>query len=102
MTSASKPTRQKTQCSKCGSFKVARVIYGMVDFDDRLEKLEEQGRVVLGGCSITGNDPKYECTDCGIGFYKRPTGIDPNWTGAIGVTGDDTLTTISVNRVSYE
>ena len=87
--------RNKTQCSKCDSFKVARIIYGMPDFTDRLEKLEEQGKIVFGGCSISGNDPKYECTECGVGFYKRPTGKDPNWTGKITVQHVDASTALT-------
>lgn len=57
----------------------------MPDFTEHLEKLEEHGKIVFGGCSVSGNDPKYECTECGTGFYKRPTGKDPNWTGKIDV-----------------
>lgn len=87
--------RTKTQCSKCDSLKVARVIYGMPDFTERLEKLEEQGKIVFGGCSVTSNDPKYECTECGTGFYKRPTGKDPNWTGKIDVQHIEASTTLA-------
>lgn len=85
----------KTQCSKCDSYKVARVIYGMPDFTERIEKLEEQGKIVFGGCSVTRNDPKYECTECGTGFYKRPTGKDPNWTGKIDVQHIEASTTLA-------
>lgn len=57
----------------------------MPDFTDRLEKLEEQGKIAFGGCCVSGNDPKYECTECGTAYFKRPTTRDPNWTGKIEV-----------------
>lgn len=88
-------THKQTRCSKCDSHKVARIIYGMPDFTERLEKLEEQGKIVFGGCSVSGNDPKYECTECGTGYYKRPTGKDPNWTGKIDVQHIDVLTILA-------
>ena len=88
-------SRRKTRCCQCDSYKVARIIYGMPDFTERLEKLEKQGKIVFGGCSVSGNDPKYECTECGTGYYKRPTGKDPNWTGKIDVQHIEVSTTLT-------
>lgn len=40
----------------------------MLDFTERLEKLEEQGKIVFGGRSVSCNDRKYECTGYSAGF----------------------------------
>lgn len=91
-------TRAKTQCSKCDSFKVARIIYGMPDFTDRLEKLEERGKIIFGGCCVNGHDSKYQCTECGAEYFKRPTGKDPDWTGRIEVIHTTNPISVTINR----
>ncbi len=48
-------------CPKCGSAKVAAILHGLQRFDDRLEREVKEGKVVLGGCCVTGNDPKRKC-----------------------------------------
>ena len=55
-------------CPKCGSAKVAAILYGLPIFDNRLERQLEEGKVVLGGCCVTGNDPQWMCQDCKHGF----------------------------------
>jgi hypothetical protein len=31
----------------------------------------EAGRVVLGGCCVTEDDPKWQCADCEAVIYER-------------------------------
>jgi len=52
------------QCPKCHSKNVAKIVYGYIRIDDDVEKLLKSGKIVLGGCVITGNDPKWQCNDC--------------------------------------
>ncbi len=78
-----KSNKPKAKCSKCDSEKIARIIYGMQMYSEKLEKQLERGTVVIGGCCVTNNDPNYECIDCGMQFYKRPTGKNSDWTGKI-------------------
>lgn len=78
-----KSNKPKMKCSKCDSVKIARILYGFPMFDDKLEKQIDRGTITLGGCCVTGNDPKYECMSCGVQFYKQPTGKNINWTGKI-------------------
>ncbi len=80
-----KSNKPKMKCSKCDSTKIARILYGLSDFNEKLEKQIDHGAITLGGCCVTGNNPKYECLSCGMKFYKQPTGINPNWTGKINV-----------------
>lgn len=55
-------------CPECGAAPVAEVLYGLPDSIDRV--LLESGAVVLGGCVITGDDPAWRCTQCGLNFHR--------------------------------
>lgn len=55
---------EQLKCPKCGSAKVAAIKYGLPAFDEELERELEAGRVVLGGCVITGDDPEWQCNEC--------------------------------------
>jgi hypothetical protein len=44
---------------------VAKIEYGMPGWDPELEQLEKAGRIVLGGCCVTGDDPNRHCNHCG-------------------------------------
>ena len=53
------------KCPQCGSEKIADILYGYPGFSPELDKLLDKGKVVLGGCCITDNDPLWRCTECG-------------------------------------
>ena len=55
----------------CGSSRIANILYGMPDFDDKLEKDLDSGRITLGGCCITNDDPEWQCADCQTVIYKK-------------------------------
>ena len=61
--------RKPRKCPACGSKKIASIMYGMPFFSPELEKDLEDGRIVLGGCSIMDDDPKWECSECEAPFY---------------------------------
>jgi transposase-like protein len=52
------------KCPRCGSERIARILYGMPAFPEELRRELEAGRAVLGGCVVTGNDPRWQCTSC--------------------------------------
>ena len=58
------------KCPKCGSSKVAKILYGLPAFDDELEAKIDAGEVVLAGCCIPYGAPllSHECRDCGFQF----------------------------------
>lgn len=63
-------------CPKCGSKNTADITYGLVDYDKDLEKDLDDGRIVLGGCIVSDDDPEYYCNDCQnkwIGRKKHDT-----------------------------
>ena len=57
-----------TKCPHCGSRNTANILYGMPAFSEKFQKDLDNGKIVLGGCCITGFDPKKHCNDCGKDF----------------------------------
>ena len=62
-------------CEKCGSKEITEISYGLpawiiVDepIDSRIEKLIEERRIVLGGCTKRDESPRYYCRACGTKF----------------------------------
>jgi len=66
-------SRKPRKCPECGSTKIARILYGYPAFSDELRRELKAGRVVLGGCCITGDDPHWQCVDCETVFYVKQT-----------------------------
>ena len=51
---------------------MAKILYGMPDTsNDKLMQDKLEGKVVFGGCGITGNDPDYVCAECGASIYSK-------------------------------
>ena len=55
---------ERRKCPECDSVKIAQILYGLPAFDEKLEQDLEAGKVVLGGCNVTGEDPSWHCNDC--------------------------------------
>ena len=51
----------------CGSEEIARILYGYVLGWENSDK-----DCILGGCVVSGNDPRYYCHECEEGFGKPP------------------------------
>ncbi len=58
-------------CPNCNSPRIAKILYGMPNYDEKLEKDLREGKIVLGGCCVTENDPDYKCTDCDLLIYRK-------------------------------
>ena len=52
------------RCPVCGASEVARIGYGLPRFTAELTADLDAGRVVLGGCDISGDDPVWLCRAC--------------------------------------
>jgi hypothetical protein len=63
-----KRTPKPKSCSKCGSKRVVKIVYGYPWEEDWRQA--ELGKIVLGGCVVTGDDPLWQCVDCGESFPK--------------------------------
>ncbi len=55
----------KRKCPNCSSTNRAEILWGLPADMREIEKELERKEIVLGGCTVTGNDPKWECNDCG-------------------------------------
>ena len=64
------------KCPSCKSAHVATILYGMPEFSDKLQADMDAGKVALGGCCLTMNDPKWKCADCGVEIYKKEKQVE--------------------------
>ncbi len=76
------------KCPRCKSESVAKLLYGMPAFSEKLEKDLTSGKVVLGGCEIDPLFPKWRCSTCKYEFshendYQEPDSFDVNVTPAV-------------------
>lgn len=62
--------RLRKTCPKCKGRNVAKMLYGYVKIDEGLQRELEEGRTVLGGCVVCGNEPAQMCHDCGADWGK--------------------------------
>jgi len=65
-----KSVKKPDNCPKCGSDKIATILYGMPAFSDSLRKDLNDNKIILGGCCITNDDPTWKCTSCDTAIYK--------------------------------
>lgn len=63
--------KKPVKCPACGSSLMANILYGMPNYDDKLEKDLKAGRITLGGCCVSNNDPQWQCADCQTMIYKK-------------------------------
>jgi len=61
------------KCPMCGSSRIADILYGYCKFSKELENAVRTGKVVLGGCVLTGNEPTWQCVDCNTTFFRKET-----------------------------
>ena len=64
------------KCPLCGSARVAPILYGLPNFTDELTRALDEGAVALGGCVITGDDPRWKCLACEAAFYEKNKAIN--------------------------
>jgi hypothetical protein len=57
------------RCPRCRSTAVLRILYGLPD--EELRREAEEGKVALGGCCLSENDPAWICNDCEWTWGKR-------------------------------
>lgn len=58
----------KRKCPHCGSTNIRSIVYGYPS--PELWEEEIKGKVKLGGCCISENQPNYYCDDCEKSFNK--------------------------------
>ena len=55
-------------CPKCKSAETVPIVYGLPDWD--LGRAAERGELVLGGCMVTDDDPRWRCRACEADFGR--------------------------------
>ncbi len=51
-------------CPQCNKSNVAVIFWGYpADMDGYLKAIDDK-EITAGGCLVSNNDPKWECTDC--------------------------------------
>jgi len=53
------------KCPKCGSDRIAKIVYGLPDPGAGLEEEAEAGRIILAGCRLPENPRQWHCHLCG-------------------------------------
>ncbi len=59
------------KCPACKSLRVATIYYGMMPMTDNLREKIDAGKVALGGCCLSFDDPTWQCADCGVDIYRK-------------------------------
>ncbi|MCL1831070.1 MAG: hypothetical protein FWG21_06530 [Oscillospiraceae bacterium] len=59
---------KKIKCPSCGSYEIAKILYGLPYFNDDLKKKLEAKEIVLGGCIVYEGNPEFYCNSCEISF----------------------------------
>jgi predicted Zn-ribbon and HTH transcriptional regulator len=72
-----KRTRKPKTCSECGSRRIANILYGYPSFSDEERRDVELGKIVLGSCVVTDDDPVWSCADCGKSFRRTDVSLAP-------------------------
>ena len=63
-------------CPKCNSSSIARILWGYPADMDSLKEALEKKEIVLGGCVVSDNDPKWECNNCNHRWNENSDKID--------------------------
>jgi hypothetical protein len=57
-------------CPVCRSTRIAAYLFGEPRVSPDLDKKLKQGKIVLGGCCISDDDPDYKCMECLTDFHR--------------------------------
>ena len=62
--------KKPKHCPICNSISIAYYIYGMPSMNEKMQQRLKQGKIVLGGCVLMFDDPKWMCNNCKTDFFK--------------------------------
>tara|TARA_Y100001968_G_scaffold37621_1_gene28854 strand:- start:720 stop:989 length:270 start_codon:yes stop_codon:yes gene_type:complete len=58
------------KCPKCGNAPVGTILWGMPCMDSKLQESIDAGKIIIGGCCLSGDDATWECSKCHQQFWK--------------------------------
>lgn len=89
--------RRIKKCPKCGSDRVAPILYGLPVFDEDLKRKIESEEIYLGGCCVGNADPQFHCFAC-----KKDIGTPPILQSSHGVEDyRDIVTSVQFSDGGY-
>jgi hypothetical protein len=62
---------KKLKCPNCNKEWIAEILWGYPEDTRSLEESLEKKEIVLGGCLVTNNDPRWECNNCNHKWGER-------------------------------
>ena len=65
-----KSAKKPDKCPECGSIRIANILYGLPVFSSQLRKEKEEGKIVLGGCCVSNDDPSWQCVNCNTLIHR--------------------------------
>jgi len=65
--------RKPNRCPACKSTKIAKLYYGMPMMTAKLRRKIATDKVVLAGCLVGGDNPKWQCVKCGVRIFDDRT-----------------------------
>jgi hypothetical protein len=65
-----KSVMKPDKCPKCGSEKIADILYGLPAFAPSLRGKIRDHKIVLGGCCISDESPTWKCLACNTVIHK--------------------------------
>jgi hypothetical protein len=58
-------------CPNCDSPRIAKIVYGYPNYDDKMAEDISEEEIVLGGCCVTEDDPDFQCIECQALIYSK-------------------------------
>jgi hypothetical protein len=59
------------KCPNCDKSWIAEILWGYPPKMDSMDEALEKKEIVLGGCIVTDNDPKWKCNNCNYKWGER-------------------------------
>ena len=57
-------SQKPNKCPECGSGSIAAILYGLPLYDEQMKRDLDIGKIVLGGCCVSHDFPKWHCNEC--------------------------------------
>lgn len=70
------------KCPQCGFSNTIRIVYGYPSSE--MFELQNEGKVMLGGCCLSEHSPQYHCKDCG-NQWNREDSIEHEYNKIRGI-----------------
>lgn len=64
-------SRKPRRCPVCKAATIATILFGLPGGSAKLFADLDAGKIVLGGCCVTDDDPVWQCTACHTEIYRK-------------------------------